>query len=46
MEKVADYKLDELDRLEKMPIHNYFLHILALKKRADELSTQQPDDDF
>jgi len=46
MEKVADYKVHELAALEKMPIHNYLLHILALKKRSDEMSRPETEDDF
>jgi hypothetical protein len=45
-EKVADYKTDEVERLVRMPIHNYLLHILALKKRADEMERPDSEEDF
>jgi hypothetical protein len=45
-EKVADYKTDEMERLQRMPIHNYYLHILALKRRADDIQTPETEDNF
>ncbi len=45
-ERVADYKTDEIERLVRMPIHNYYLHILALKKRSDDMARPDTEEDF
>lgn len=45
-EKIADFKIEELDRIKKMPVHDYLLHILALKKRSDEAQHPDTEEDF
>lgn len=44
LERVADYDIAELQRLESMSINSYFKHILALKRRSDRIESESPQD--